>query len=135
MASLNPYLSFHTNAREAMDFYHSVLGGDLQVMDFTAFEDMGVPEEERGLVMHSQLTTPDGFVLMGSDTPSHVPYVPAAGIAVSISGPDEDQLRAFWDGLSAGGNVTMPLGTPPWGGLFGMFTDKFGIDWMISSGE
>lgn len=135
MPSLNPYLSFRDNAREAMEFYQSVLGGDLNVMTFEGFDDMGVPEGEATRVMHAQLTTPDGFVLMGADTPSSMPYTEPAGVSISISGADEARLRGFYDGLAAGGTVTMPLDTPPWGGLFGMCVDRFGIAWMVSIGD
>lgn len=130
--NLNPYISFHTTAREALAFYHSALGGELMISDFTAYPDMGVPEEEKHLVMHGQLTTPEGLVLMAADTPSHMPYVQPAGISVSLSGDDEARLQAAWNALTAGGTVVMPFETPPWGGRFGMFTDRFGIDWMIA---
>ena len=130
--NLNPYISFQGTARAALEFYHSVLGGDLQVDDFTAFPDMGIDPSETHLVMHGQLTTADGLVLMASDTPSSMPYAAPAGISVSLSGDDADRLQAAWDGLSADGTVTMPYETPPWGGKFGMFQDKFGIDWMVA---
>ena len=135
MATLNPYLSFRDNAREAMEFYQSVLGGDLNVMTFDGFDDMGIADDEKSLVMHAQLSTPDGFTLMGSDTPSTMPYTQPSGVSISISGDDEARLRGFWDGLAAGGTVVMPLDTPPWGGLFGMLTDRHGVDWMVSIGD
>jgi PhnB protein len=75
---------------------------------------------------------PDGFVLMGADTPSGMEYQKPAGISVSVSGDDEPSLQSYWDKLADGGTIVMPLDTPPWGGKFGMLTDKFGIDWMIS---
>jgi PhnB protein len=84
-------------------------------------------------VMHAQLTTPDGFVLMASDTPSSMPYAEPAGFAVSISGGDEATLERYWDALAEGGTVTMPFETPPWGGRFGMLTDRFGVDWMVAA--
>ncbi|QIG39672.1 VOC family protein [Microbacterium sp. 4R-513] len=132
MPILNPYLSFKNNAREAIEFYRSVFGGDLQISTFGDFPGMVEDPAENDLVMHSQLTSPDGFVLMASDTPDRMPYEAPAGVAVSVSGEDEAQLQGYWDALSAGGNVTMPYDTPPWGGKFGMLTDKFGVDWMVS---
>ncbi|KAA9111529.1 VOC family protein [Microbacterium rhizomatis] len=132
MPSLNPYISFHDSARAAMEFYQSVLGGELDVMTFEAFPDMGVEPSELHLVMHAQLETPDGFVLMGADTPRHMEWVKPAGISVSISGDDEAALERWWNGLAEGGSVTMPFETPPWGGRFGMLTDRFGIEWMLS---
>ena len=134
MTKLNPYLSFHQNAREAMTQYQTVFGGELRIDTFENFPDMGVPENERTLVMHSQLETPDGLTLMGADTPSHMSYAPPQGavISVSVSGDDEARLETVWSGLADGGSVSMPFETPPWGGRFGMLTDRFGIDWMVA---
>lgn len=128
---LNPYVSFRGTAREALEFYRSVLGGDLQISTFSDFPDMAPPGEEH-LVMHGQLTTNDGLTLMGSDTPSTMEYGEPAGMSISISGEDAEKLQGWWDGLSEGGTITMPYASPPWGGSFGMFTDRFGVDWMIS---
>src|SRR4051794_25860989 len=132
MASLNPYLSFRDQAREAMEFYRDVFGGELIVSTFGEYPGMTDDAAEQDLVMHSQLTTPDGFVLMGSDTPSRMEYSKPAGISVSISGDDETSLQGYWDKLTEGGSVTMPFETPPWGGRFGMLTDRYGIDWMLN---
>ncbi|WP_137843022.1 VOC family protein [Microbacterium sp. 2FI] len=132
MPSLNPYLSFRTQARDAMTFYQSVFGGELTIDTFAGFEGMVQDPAEQDLVMHAQLTSPEGFVLMGADTPSGMPYSAPAGISVSVSGDDEASLQGFWDKLSDGGTVVMPFDTPPWGGRFGMLTDRFGIDWMIA---
>lgn len=132
MPSLNPYLSFKNQAREAMTFYRSVFGGDLDISTFGQYEGMVQDPSENDLVMHAQLSTLDGFVLMGADTPSGVEYREPAGISVSVSGDDETALQAYWDALSEGGTVVMPFETPPWGGRFGMLTDRFGIDWMLA---
>ena len=134
MTVLNPYLSFHTNAREALERYQAILGGDLTISTFGDFPGMGVPDDELGGVMHGQLTTPGGLVLMASDTPSHMGYVAPSGasISVSLSGDDEAELEGYWNGLADGGTVVMPFETPPWGGRFGMLKDRFGVDWMIS---
>ena len=132
MPSLNPYLSFRENAREAIEFYRDVFGGDLQISTFGEFEGMVQDPAEKDLVMHSQLTSPDGFVLMASDTPSSMPYREPGGTSISVSGDDEQQLQGFWDALGEGGTVLMPYDTPPWGGRFGMLRDRFGIDWMIA---
>lgn len=133
MLRLNPYLSFRVEAREALEFYRSVLGGELVINTFEGYGDMGVPPEEAHLVMHGQLTTADGLVLMGSDTPSGMPFQPPAGISVSLSGDDGDALQAAWDALSEGGTVALPYETPPWGGKFGMLTDRYGIAWMVAA--
>ncbi|MBU4464808.1 MAG: VOC family protein [Actinobacteria bacterium] len=131
MASLNPYLSFTDDARAAMEFYRSVFGGELVIDTFAAF-DMGQDPSENDLVMHAQLETPDGFVLMAADTPSTMPFARPAGFSVSVSGDDEPMLERYWNGLADGGTITAPFETPPWGGRFGMLTDRFGIDWMLS---
>lgn len=133
MLRLNPYLSFRADAREALEFYRSVLGGDLEISTFEGYDDMGVAPEEKSLVMHGQLTTPDGLVLMASDTPSGMPYQPPSGISVSLSGDDGERLQHVWDRLAESGRVTLPYETPPWGGRFGMVTDRFGIDWMVAA--
>lgn len=130
--NLNPYLSFRDNAREALTFYQSVFGGQLDVNEFGDYPDMGVPAEASHLLMHGQLTTPEGLVLMASDTPPNMPYNAPAGFSVSVDGDDEAALQGYWDALSAGGTVTMPFETPPWGGRFGMLTDRYGIDWFVS---
>lgn len=126
---LNPYLSFRSNAHEAMEFYRTVFGGELQVMPFG---DMAQSPEERTLVMHAMLTAPNGFVLMGADTPARLAYRPAAGMTVSLSGDDESELRGYWDKLAAGGTITFALAKAPWGDSFGMLTDKFGTPWMVN---
>jgi PhnB protein len=131
MPSLNPYLTFKNEAREAMEFYRSVFGGELTVRTFSEYPGM-VEDAEKDLVMHAQLETPDGFVLMGADTPSHMQYEKPAGMSVSVSGDDEASLQRYWDRLAADGTVVMPFDSPPWGGRFGMITDRFGIDWMLA---
>lgn len=128
---LNPYLSFRDNAREAMTYYRSVLGGELTVATFAEFQASDDPSEQ-DKVMHSQLETPDGLVLMASDTPAAMEYRPQAGVSVSLSGDDEAKLRGYWERLSDGGTVTMPFEQAPWGDTFGMCVDRFGTSWMVN---
>jgi PhnB protein len=131
MASrLNPYLSFKNNAREAMDFYKSVFGGQLTVSTFGEFGSQDAAEKD--LVMHAQLEAPNGFTLMGSDTPARMEFRPAGGITVSLSGDDEAGLKGYWDKLAQGANIVQPLQKAPWGDSFGMLTDKFGTPWMVN---
>lgn len=130
---LNPYLSFRENAREAMTFYQSVFGGELTVNTFSEFE-MSQGPTDRDMVMHSMLETPDGFVLMGSDTPEGMEFQKQAGVAISLSGDDEERLQRFWDQLTDGGTVTLPFEKAPWGDRFGMCEDRFGTGWMFNSG-
>lgn len=125
---LNPYLAFGGQAREAMEFYASVLGGELNVMTFGQMGGMGLPDDQHHLVMHSDLMVNDGVTLMGSDQPGE----PPTNGSVSLSGDDDETLRAWFAGLSEGGMVTMPLEVAPWGDAFGQFTDRFGIAWMFN---
>ncbi|GAA3296044.1 VOC family protein [Arthrobacter citreus] len=129
--TLNPYLSFRDNAREAMAFYQSVFGGTLES---STFADMNMAEDpaEANKIMHSSLTTDNGMVLMASDTPSSMNLDEGSSYSISLSGNDGDQLRGYWDKLLDGGQMTLPLEKAPWGDMFGMLTDKFGTSWMIS---
>ncbi|MCW5712997.1 MAG: VOC family protein [Bauldia sp.] len=132
MASrLNPYVSFRNSAREAMEFYRSVFGGELVL---TAFGDGGMPHDpsEKDRIMHGQLETPNGFTLMGSDVSNSMPYSPGTNYAISLSGDDEAELRGWWDKLGEGGTVTLPLEKAPWGDSFGMVNDRFGTSWMFN---
>lgn len=132
---LNPYLSFRDNAREAMTFYQSVFGGQLDVSTFAEF---GMTENpaERDLVMHSQLSTEEGLVFMGADTPSGTPFDEGSRITMTLSGDDEPVLRRYFDQLAEGGTVMMPLEKAPWGDYFGQCTDRYGVIWMVNiSGE
>ena len=128
---LNPYLSFRDNAREAMTFYHSLFGGELTVSTFAEFYASADPTEQHK-IMHSQLESPDGLVLMGADTPEGMEYRPAAGVSISLSGDDEARLRGYWERLSEGGSVTVPFEKAPWGDTFGMCVDRFGTSWMVN---
>jgi PhnB protein len=127
---LNPYLSFKDNARQAMEFYQSVFGGKLDVNTFQEF-DMAQDPSEGDKVMHSMLEAANGISFMASDTPSSMEYKPGASISMSLSGDDEIELRGYFEKLSDGGTITMPLEAAPWGDVFGMVTDKFGIQWMV----
>ena len=126
---LNPYFSFPGNAREAMEFYQSVFGGDLNVM---TFGDMGEEGDIKDGVMHSQLTTTDGFTLMAADPAPGQAVTPGNNFGVSLSGDDEAQLTGWWDALTEGGTVTVPLEKQMWGDAFGMCRDRFGTTWLVN---
>jgi PhnB protein len=130
---LNPYISFSDNAAEALAFYQSVLGGELNL---SRFGDFGGPAEIADQVMHGQLETPAGFTLMASDTPPGMERSEIGGITISLSGDDVEDLRGWFDGLAAGGTVLMPLEKQMWGDVFGQLTDRFGVSWLVNiSGE
>ena len=130
---LNPYLGFRDTARDAMDFYHSVFGGELTRNTFAELHASEDPAEQ-DKIMHSMLVTERGLVLMASDTPNSMDYTPGTNHSISLSGEqdDEAELRGYWEKLSAGANVTAPLEKAPWGDIFGMCTDKYGITWMVN---
>ncbi|BBH18156.1 VOC family protein [Nocardioides baekrokdamisoli] len=130
MAILNPYISFKDTARDAMEFYQSVLGGELF---FAKFGDMGDPDAANAEgIMHSSLQTPSGFTLFASDTPDGMDYNPGTNIAISLSGSESEELKGYWDKLSDGATVTVPYAKQMWGDEFGMLIDKFGISWMVN---
>ena len=128
---LNPYLSFKDNAREAMEFYRTVFGGKLQSNTFKEFNASQDPSEDN-LIMHAQLETDNGITLMASDTPNRMEYRPGTNISISLSGDNEAELKGYFEKLSAGGTVTMPLEKAIWGDSFGMLIDKFGIPWLVN---
>ncbi|QEO15007.1 VOC family protein [Agromyces intestinalis] len=127
--TLNPYVSFDGNAREALEFYHSVFGGELNTSTFGEF---GQGEgSEAGKLMHGQLTA-DGLTLMAADTPNGVEYQRPAGFSISLSGDDDATLRGYWQGLSEGATIVEPLEIAPWGDAFGILVDRFGVGWMVN---
>lgn len=128
---LNPYISFRDEARDAMEFYHSVFGGELTVLTFADFE-MSTDPSESEKVMHSMLEADHGMTLMASDTPSSMEFTPGTSYSISLSGDDDALLRGYWVRLSEGGTVLEPLEQAPWGDLFGMCIDRFGTHWMVS---
>lgn len=130
-ARLNPYLNFRNSAREAMTFYQSVFGGELQLMTY-ADNNMAHEPADEDKIMHGQLETPNGMTLMGADTPASMPLSEGGSISVSLSGDDEATLRGYWDKLIANGTVTVPLEKAPWGDAFGMLKDRFGIAWLVN---
>jgi len=128
---LNPYLSFRDNARQAMEFYKTVFGGKLDINTFEQFHASEDPSENNK-VMHAQLEAENGIIFMASDTPNSMEYKPGTNISMSLSGDNETELRGYYEKLSAGGAVTMPLEKAPWGDTFGMCADQFGINWMVN---
>ncbi|WP_230486715.1 VOC family protein [Nocardioides anomalus] len=132
MPTLNPYLIFQGRAREAIEFYRDVFGGELNVM---AFGDMGMTEHDGhpidpNGVMHGQLETPDGFTLMCADTPMQ--DTPTPNDHISLSGDEAERLRGWFDRLAEGGTVDVPMEKAPWGDEFGQVKDRFGVNWLVN---
>jgi PhnB protein len=127
---LNPYIGFSGTARQAMEFYREVFGGELAVDTYGA-SGMAAPGDE-DKVMHAQLETPKGYFLMASDAPSGMEPSGGSSISISLSGDDSDDMRGYFEKLAEGGSVTMPLEKQMWGDEFGMCVDRFGIQWMVN---
>ena len=130
-SNLNPYISFRANTREAMEFYHTVFGGDLHMSTFKELHGSQEPSDDN-MIMHSELHAANGITFMASDTPERMEYRPGTNMSMSLSGDNEAELSSYFEKLSAGGTITMPLTKAPWGDSFSMFTDKFGIPWLVN---
>jgi PhnB protein len=128
---LNPYLSFKDNTREAMEFYRTVFGGKLNLSTFKDYHASQDPSEGN-LIMHSVLEADNGITFMASDTSNRMEYRPGTNMSMSLSGDNEAELKAYFEKLSAGGMVTMPLEKAMWGDSFGMCVDKFGVQWLVN---
>jgi PhnB protein len=134
MPSINPYLNFENKTEEAFNFYKSVFGGEFQtLMRFKdAAGEMPMKPEEGEKIMHMALPIGSNM-LMGSDTPEGMGQVTrGTNVSVSVHPDSEEEARRIFNGLAAGGNVTMPFEKAFWGDFFGMLTDKFGINWMVN---
>ncbi|MBL7768265.1 MAG: VOC family protein [Flavipsychrobacter sp.] len=135
MALINPYINFNGNAEEAFNFYKSVFGGAfLRVMRYKDLSVPGAPyaEKEADKVMHIALPIGKN-ILMGNDVPESMGRVNENEnrSKISISAASKEEADSLFNGLSAGGKVEFPIGDSPWGSYFGMFRDKYGIEWMV----
>ncbi len=135
MALINPYINFNGNAEEAFNFYKSVFGGEFaQIMRFKdlSSSEFPVTDNEANKIMHIALPIGKN-VLMGNDVPEFMGQVNENKnrSKISISAESREEADKLFNGLSASGNVEMPIGNSPWGSYFGMFRDKFGIEWMV----
>ncbi|GHH53926.1 VOC family protein [Lentzea cavernae] len=128
---LNPYLSFDGQARQALEFYHSVFGGELKMNTFGEFGVQDTPQADQ--IMHGQLETEAGYTIMAADTPPGMEHRSGSSITVSLSG-DEEVLRQYFNALAEGGKVGTPLEKQMWGDEYGDLVDKYGISWMVNLG-
>lgn len=136
MASIHPYIHFNGNAEEAFTFYKSVFGTDFTtILRFKDMHSEGAPnfENEADKIMHIALTIGKHSLLMGSDTPEllgkHSEMETRSKISIRCDSKEE--ANHLFNGLSADGQIEMPIEDSPWGSYFGMFRDKFGIEWMV----
>ncbi|XZF13333.1 VOC family protein [Chitinophagaceae bacterium MMS25-I14] len=139
MATVNIYLTFNGNCKEAFDFYKSVFGGEYPYIG--TFGDMppqeGMPpvsEADKNKIMHVSLPISKETMLMGSDTGGEwaTNYKEGNNFSISVNALSREEADKLFGGLSSGGQVTMPMADAFWGAYFGMFTDKFGINWMVN---
>ncbi|MEV4126168.1 VOC family protein [Nocardia sp. NPDC049707] len=132
-SQVNPCITFNGNARQAMEFYRQVFGGELEMGTVADFGSPDAPNADK--IMHSRLDTPVGYTLMAwdfpDDRPGHPPYQPGNNVAVFLGG-DDGELRDYFQKLSVGGTVTLPLETQVWGDEAGSLVDRFGISWMFN---
>jgi PhnB protein len=140
MATTNTYLNFNGDCEAAFNFYKSVFGGEFTYIgrfgEMPETEEYKVPQADKGKVMHVSLPIGNS-ILMGSDcggewAPS---FVQGNNFAVSISANSKDEADRIFNALSVEGKITMPLANTFWGDYFGMLTDKFGVNWMMSYNE
>jgi len=136
MAQINPYIHFNGNAEEAFTFYKSVFGGEFAMV--SRFKDISIPEHpvsenEANKIMHIALPIGKSSVLMGSDTPAFMgkQNENENRSKISISAESKEEADQLFNGLSAGGKIEMSIADSPWGSYFGMFRDKYGIEWMV----
>lgn len=140
MPVINPYIHFNGNAEDAFNFYQSVFGGEFDRV--VRFKDLSIPEhpvaeKDAEKIMHISLPIGKENALMGSDVPEGMGEVNEHEnrSKICISADSREEADKLFHGLSSGGNVSMPLAESPWGAYFGMFTDKYGIEWMIDFSE
>lgn len=138
MATINVYLTFNGNCKEAFDFYKSVLGGAYPYVgtfgDMPPKDGMAVPDEDKDKIMHITLPISKETVLMGSDTVGAWAnsFKPGNNFSLSIDAASKEEADKIFNGLSAGGQITQAMEETFWGAYFGMFIDKFGINWYVN---
>lgn len=136
--TINPYITFEGNCEEAFNFYKSAFGGEFEYIgrfgEMPAQEGFELPEAYKNKIMHISLPIGGDTYLMGSDSGGEwaPKVVTGNNIAVSILTDNKNEADRLFNELSKGGNISMPMGETFWGAYFGMFTDKFGINWMIN---
>ena len=131
MQSMNPYLSFEGNCREALEFYKPIFNGE--VMGLQTYGESGFPGSDKtpNAIMHSEFKA-DGVYFMAADDTRGFQVRPDNNIALSLNFTDVAEQTRVFNALASGGTVTVPLDVAPWGASFGMLTDKFGIQWLLN---
>ena len=132
ITQLTPYVNFDGNAAKAIELYERVLGAKVEGGIHRFGEMPGAGPDVKDRVMHAELHFGPGCVLMISDGPPGHPYTPEGNVHVSLQCDDVADMAKKFEGLAAGGKVTMPLQETFWGARFGMLTDPFGVRWMFN---
>ena len=135
MAQINPYINFNGNAEEAFTFYKSVFGGEfVKIMRFKDISspEFPVTENDANKIMHIALPIGKN-ILMANDVPESMGQTNENEnrSKISISAESKEEADKLFNGLSVGGQIEAPIGDSPWGSYFGMFRDKYGIEWMV----
>ena len=125
------YLAFDGTCEAAIDFYKSILGGKITMKSYFDDAPMDTPESSKGRVMHVHYSF-DGCSIMASDSSGEQPVTMGNNFHVSVYLGDADRAATVFGGLSEGGQVHMPLQSVFWGGQYGSFVDKYGVQWMVS---
>lgn len=139
MTVFNIYLNFLGTTEAAFNFYRSVLGGEftavMRFKDAPGSDQDKIPAALKDKIMHIALPVGKGNMLMGTDAAEGMgpKFTPGNNVNIAINPDSDEEAKRLFNGLSAGGNVTTPLNPAFWGGLFGAFTDKFGINWMVNT--
>jgi len=133
MAQINPYINFNGNTEEAFNFYKSVFGGEFaMVMRFGDMPNPNIPASENNKIMHIALPIGNN-ILMGNDVPEFMGRVNEKEnrSKIAISAESKEEADKLYNGLSAGGEIEIPIADSPWGSYFAMFRDKYGIEWTV----
>ncbi len=129
---INPYLHFDGNCQEAMGFYKDILGGELTIMTIGESPMAKDMPEAKDKIMHASLMKDGAVLLLAADMMNPSQFTKGDTISISLNNSDEEESKAIFEKLSEGGDVFMPLDEQFWGALFGMVTDKFGMEWMVN---
>jgi PhnB protein len=135
MKAVNPYLNFPGNTEEAFNFYRSVFGGEfLGVLRYRDFGDnaMGVPEKELDRIAHIALPLGEGNMLMGTDALESQPLTMGTNFYLHLETDSPEDTSRIFDALSRDGKVEMPVAKTEWAEQYGICTDRFGVQWMVS---
>ena len=133
MANLTPYINFRGTTQEAMEFYHSIFGGEYTRSTFADFGVLPPEHPHASATMHSQIVAGDVRLMAADYIEGFSPAVTFGNnVTMAIAGSEKEQLESWFLQLAEGGTIAQPLGSAPWGALYGALTDKFGTYWQFN---